>query len=159
MTTAMAPMPQPTAYLAFDGNCVEAMHFYELALNAKLQALMTNGESPMAADIPSEQHHRILHAYLVLPDGAGALMAGDCMVGVPYEGMKGFSLTLNYPTVEQAESVFKALSPGGKVTMPMQPAFWAKSWAMVTDRFGTPWIVNGVPVPLPSAFNLQPQEN
>lgn len=23
----MTPMPQPTAYLAFDGNCAEAMHF------------------------------------------------------------------------------------------------------------------------------------
>lgn len=149
MTTAMTPMPQPTAYLAFDGNCAEAMRFYEQALNAKLQALMTNGESPMAADIPPEHHHRILHAYLVLPDSAGALMAGDCMAGVPYEGMKGFSLTMNYPTVEQAESVFKALSPGGKVTMPMQPAFWAKTWGMLTDRFGTPWIVNGVPIMLP----------
>jgi PhnB protein len=148
MTTAMPPMPQPTAYLAFDGNCAEAMRFYVKVLGARLQALMTNGESPMAADIPSAHHHRILHACLVLPDSAGALMAGDCMGGIPYEGMKGFSLTLNYPTVEQAQSVFNALSPGGKVTMPMQPAFWAHSWGMVTDRFGTPWIVNGVPISL-----------
>ena len=97
MTTEMTPMPQPTAYLSFDGNCAEAMRFYEQALSGKLQALMTNGQSPMAAHIPSEHHHRILHAYLVLPEGAGALMAGDCMGGVLYEGMKGFSLTLNYP--------------------------------------------------------------
>ena len=65
----MTPMPQPTAYLAFDGNCAEAMRFYEQALNAKLQALMTNGQSPMAAQVPREHHNRILHAYLVLPDG------------------------------------------------------------------------------------------
>ena len=91
MTTPMTPMSQPTAYLSFDGNCVEAMRFYEQALSGKLQALMTNGQSPMAAHIPPEHHHRILHAYLVLPEGAGALMAGDCMGGVPYEGMKGFS--------------------------------------------------------------------
>lgn len=143
----MTPMPQPTAYLALDGNCAEAMHFYEQALDARLQTLMSNGESPMAAHIPLEHHDRILHAYLVLPDG-GALMAGDCMTNVPYEGMKGFSLTLNYPTVAQAERVFNALAPGGKVSMPMQPAFWAKTWGMLTDRFGTPWIVNGEPIPL-----------
>ena len=148
MKTEMTPMPQPTAYLAFDGHCAEAMRFYEQALIATLLALMTNGESPMAEQIPSAHHHRILHAYLVLPDGRGALMAGDCMVGVPYEGMKGFSLALNYDTVEQAETVFKALSPGGKVSMPMQPAFWAKSWGMLIDRFGTPWIVNGEMIPL-----------
>ena len=159
MTTAMTLPPQPIAYLAFDGNCAEAMRFYEQALSGKLQALMTNGASPMAAEIPPEHHHRILYACLVLPDGTGALMAGDCMVGVPYEGMKGFSLTLNYPTVEHAERVFNALSAGGTVTMPMQPAFWAKSCGMLTDRFGTPWIVNGVPIPSPSNLNPQPQEN
>ena len=145
----MTPMPQPTAYLAFDGNCAEAMRFYEQALNAKLQALMTNGQSPMAAQVPREHHHRILHAYLVLPDGRGALMAGDAMPDVPYEGMKGFSLALNYDTSAQAKQVFNALSVGGKVSMPMQPAFWTKSWGMLTDRFGTPWIVNGEPIPLP----------
>ena len=95
MTTAMAPMPQPIAYLAFDGNCAYAMRFYEVVLGDKLQALMTNGQSPMAAHVPPEHHHRVMHAYQLLPDGRGALMAGDAMPGVPYEGMKGFSLTLN----------------------------------------------------------------
>ena len=143
----MTPMPQPTAYLAFDGNCAEAMHFYEQALDARLQTLMSNGQSPMAAHIPPEHHARILHAYLVLPD-AGALMAGDCMPNVPYEGMKGFSMTLNYPTVDRAERVFNALAPGGTVSMPMQASFWAKTSGMLTDRFGTPWIINGELIPL-----------
>ena len=31
--------------------------------------------------------------------------------------------------------------------MPMQPAFRAKRWGMLVDRFCTPWIVNGEPVP------------
>ena len=140
-------MPQPTAYIAFDGNCAEAMRFYEKALGGKLQIQMSNGQSPMAATIPPEHHDRILHACLVLPDG-GALMAGDCIGNVPYEGMKGFSLALNYPTEIQADHVFNALAEGGTVTMPMQPAFWAKTFGMVTDRFGTPWIVNGTPIPV-----------
>ena len=33
-------MPQPIAYLAFDGNCADAMRFYERALGAKLEALL-----------------------------------------------------------------------------------------------------------------------
>lgn len=138
----MTPMPQPTAHLAFDGNCAEAMHFYEQALDAKLHTLMSNGQSPMAAHFPPEHHKRILHAYLVLPDG-GALMAADCMPNVPYEGMKGFSLALNYLTVAQAERVFNALAQGGTVSMPMQATFWARTFGMLTDRFGTPWMING----------------
>jgi len=34
------------------------------------------------------------------------------------------------------------------VTMPMQSAFWAKRWGMLVDKFGTPWIVNGEPIPV-----------
>jgi len=43
----------------------------------------------------------------------------------------------------QVTKVFKALSDGGQITMPMQQAFWAKAWGMLVDKFGTPWIVNG----------------
>jgi PhnB protein len=139
-------MPFPTAYLSFNGNCAEAVRFYEKVLHGKLEMLMTNGQSPMADQIPKEGHHLILHAYLALPD-QGVLMAGDAPPGVPYEGMKGFTLTLNYDTVAEATRVFNALSEGGNVQMPMAPSFWAKTFGMVTDRFGTPWIVNGEMIP------------
>jgi PhnB protein len=135
-------MPFPTAYLSFPGTCAEAMRFYEKVLHANLKALMSNGDSPMAEHMPKESHHLILHAYLELPDN-GVLMAGDAPSGMPYEGMKGFTLALNYSTVEEATQVFHALAEGGSIVMPLQPAFWAKTWGMLTDRFGTPWIING----------------
>lgn len=135
-------MPFPTAYLSFNGNCAEAMRFYETALKGRLKALMSNGESPMAKHMPKDAHHLILHAYLELPDN-GVLMAGDAPPGMSYEGMKGFTLALNYNTVEEATTIFNALAEGGNIVMPLQPAFWAKTWGMVNDRFGTPWIVNG----------------
>jgi PhnB protein len=140
--TRTLTMPFPTAYLSFNGTCAEAMRFYEKTLHGKLRALMRNGDSPMAEHTPKEAHHLILHAYLELP-GNGVLMAGDAPRGMPYEGMKGFTLALNYETVEEAIRVFDALAEGGQIQMPMQPSFWAKRWGMVTDKFGTPWIVNG----------------
>lgn len=76
--------------------------------------------------------------------------AGDAPDNVPYEGIKGVAITLNYATVAEAERVFKALSEGVKVTMPLQPTFWAKIWGMCVDRFGTPWIINGERIPLRS---------
>lgn len=140
-------MPQPIAYLAYNGNCAEAMRFYERALGGKLEVLMSGAESPMAAQMPKEFAHRILHARLALP-GGGVLYAGDAPANVPYEGIKGVSITLNYDTVAEAQKVFAALADGGQVTMPLQPAFWAKIWGMLSDRFGTPWIVNGGLLPL-----------
>lgn len=142
-------MPQPIAYLAFNGNCAEAMRFYERALDGKLEILMSGADSPIAAQIPKESAQRILHARLALP-GGGVLYAGDAPAHMPYEGIKGVSITLNYDTTAQAQKVFDALAAGGKVTMPMQPAFWAKTWGMLVDRFGTPWIVNGEMLPMPA---------
>ena len=57
--------------------------------------------------------------------------------------MKGVTITMNYASIAEGETVFRSLSDGGTVIMPFQPAFWAKSWGMVTDRFGTSWNING----------------
>lgn len=135
-------MPHPIAYLGFNGTCAEAMRFYERVLSGKLEIMMSGAESPMAEHIPKESAHRIMHARLALKDG-GYLYAGDCPDQMPYDGIKGVSITLNYDTTAEAQKVFNALADGGKVTMPMQPAFWAKTWGMLVDKFGTPWIVNG----------------
>jgi len=140
-------MTQAIAYLGFDGNCADAMRFYEKALGGKLEVLMSGAESPMADQMPKEFAHRILHARLALP-GGGLLYAGDAPANMPYEGIKGVSIAVDYASVAEAEKVFNALGAGGQVTMPMQSAFWAKRWGMLIDKFGTPWIVNGEPIPV-----------
>lgn len=135
-------MPQLNAYISFNGNCAEAMQFYETALGGRLDALLTNSQSPMAAELPPGSADLVMHAQLTL-DG-GVLMAADAMPGCSaYEGMKGFSLTLTYPDASQARDVFATLSEGGRVTMPMDSSFWADAFGMLVDRFGTPWIING----------------
>lgn len=135
-------MPHPIPYLGFNGNCAEAMRFYESALDGKLEMLMSGADSPMASQIPKEFAHRILHARLALKDG-GYLYAGDAPTEAPYQGIHGVSIALQYDTASEAQKVFEKLSAGGKVMMPMAPTFWAKSFGMLIDRFGTPWMVNG----------------
>lgn len=141
-------MPQAIAYLAFNGNCAEAMRYYErtLGLGAKLDVMMSGAQSPMADQMPKEFAHRILHACLSFSDGS-QLYAGDAPANAPYEGIKCVSITMTYPSVADAQRVFNVLAEGGTVAMPMQPAFWAKAWGMLVDRYGTPWIINGEPLP------------
>ncbi|SFP03099.1 PhnB protein [Variovorax sp. PDC80] len=129
------------AYLTFDGNAAEAMRFYEKTLGGKMEMLMTVGESPEAANMPPEAANRLMHASLVVGDSM--LMASDSMPGMPYEGMKGFGVALNYPTVAEAKRVFDALADGGQVGMPFEKTFWVEGFGMVTDRYGTPWLING----------------
>lgn len=143
-------MSTPTLdpYLSFDGNCAEAMRFYEKALGGKLEMMMKMSESPdpamcPPAGSPAEVADRILHASLLL--GQQRILASDSMPGQPYEGQKGVALTLGYQTVDEARRVFDALSPGGRVDMPLAPTFWAEAFGSVVDRFGTCWLVNGGP--------------
>jgi PhnB protein len=137
-------MAQAIPYLAFDGNCAEAIRFYErvLGLGAKLEMMMNGADSPMAAQIPKDHAHQILHARLRFDDGS-YLYAGDAPTHVPYEGMKEVTITMSYASTAEGEAVFKSLSEGGKVIMPFQPVFWAKSAGMVIDWFGTAWNING----------------
>ncbi|MEO6407623.1 MAG: VOC family protein [Burkholderiaceae bacterium] len=143
-------MPHPIPYLSFDGNCADAMRFYERALGGKLEAVITNRQTPYAAQTPEAQLDRVMHAYLALPDG-GSLYAGDSMSDERYAGMQGVMIALTYDTVADAERVFAALSEGGKVTMPLGPTFWAKTFGMLVDRFGTPWGINGESIQQPGA--------
>jgi PhnB protein len=44
-------------------------------------------------------------------------------------------------TPEEAERMYKALSEGGRITMPMEETFWAYRFGMFVDKFGVPWII------------------
>jgi len=139
-------MPEISPILTFHGNCVEAMHFYESALHGKLEVMMTNAQSPVASQAPPGSADRIMHARLVC-DG-GTLMAMDDQPNADYKGMNGFSVSLVYGNAAEAKRAFEALAKGGKVTMPMDKTFWAEAFGMLTDRFGTPWMVNGAMTPI-----------
>jgi PhnB protein len=134
-------MPILDSYLFFDGRCAEAMRSYEHTLGGKLEALMTYADSPEPEHCPAGAGHLVMHARLVI-DGR-ALMASDVPPGMPSSPRGGFSLSLQYPGVPEARRVFDALAQGGEVRMPMQKTFWAETFGMLVDRFGTPWMVGG----------------
>lgn len=133
-------MPHLDAYLFFDGTCAEAMRFYEQVLGGRIEMMQTWAESPAAEEVAPDKANRIMHARLEL-DGR-ALMASDAVSEEPFEGTRGFALSLNYDSVDEAQRVFLALSDGGTVQMPLQETFWASAFGMLVDRFGTPWMVN-----------------
>lgn len=137
------------AYLMFDGNAAEAMRFYEQVLHGKMETFMTYGEAPATdtqapegcAELLPGSENRVMHACLNFGDGL--LMASDTMVGQPHEPMKGISLALSCASNDEARRVFEAFAAGGTVVMPLAKTFWAELFGVVTDRFGTPWMVNG----------------
>jgi PhnB protein len=134
-------MPVLDSYLFFNGNCAQAMRFYEKTLGAKLEMMMTYAQSPEQGQCPAGSEDRIMHASLSV--GGRMLMASDTPKNDPNKGMHGFALSLAYPTPDEARRVFDALSAGGQVIMPVGKTFWAEAFGMATDQFGTSWMVSG----------------
>jgi PhnB protein len=130
---------QLNPYLQFNGQCEAAFKFYESCLGGKIVFKMTIGESPAAKMMPLERHNQILHIRLMVGDKV--LMGSD----VPpeyYEKPQGFSVTLGVDTPAEAERIFNALAEEGTVRMPLEETFWAQRFGMLSDQFGTPWMIN-----------------
>ncbi|MGZ7117323.1 MAG: hypothetical protein ACXVHS_07740, partial [Methanobacterium sp.] len=53
-----------TPFLLFDGNCAEAMAFYQKCLGGDL-TLTKLGDTSMSAQFPPEKHNRIINAHLM----------------------------------------------------------------------------------------------
>jgi PhnB protein len=125
-------------YLFFKGNCEEAFKLYADVLGGKIVAMLPHKGSPAEAQTPPEWQNKIMHARLDIGDQM--IMASDAPPG-HQSPMSGFSISVDVPTPADAERVFAGLSKGGTVTMPLSETFFAKSFAMLTDRFGTPWMI------------------
>jgi len=134
-------MPVLDTYLFFDGQCAEAMRYYERTLGGRLEAVLTYGDSPEPQQCPPGAKDLVMHTALKLGDRT--LMASDVPPSMGPKPMAGFALSLAYPSTEEARRIFDALSQGGSVTMPMTKTFWADSFGMLVDRFGTAWMVSG----------------
>lgn len=130
-------------YLDFDGQAREAFDFYAKAFNGKITMRMTYGESPMAAQMPPETHGRVMHSQLETPNG-GIVMGAD---GPPHTARTTGCVNVSVDDPLEAERVFKALSEGGEVSMPIGETFWAHRFGMLTDRFGKAWMVNCLKTP------------
>jgi PhnB protein len=63
-----------TPFLLFNGNCAEAMTFYQSCLGGEL-ILTKTGDTPMNAQFPPEKHHLIINAQL--KSGAIGFSAAD----------------------------------------------------------------------------------
>ena len=138
-TTTLQPIP----YLFFNRNCREAVNFYKDLFGCRLISITTYGETPMADTIKPEDRDNVVNAQLEFPGGS-IMMAGDAHSMYEYTGVNGLTICLNFDTVEEAEAAFNGLAEGGKITMPFSESFWAKKFGMVDDKFGIPWIINGV---------------
>lgn len=135
-------MSQAIVYLNFNGDCAEAMRFYQSALGGELE-LQPIGTSPMAAHMPHENQDHILHSSLV--SGGITIMASDMVHGMKAENGSAYSICLVCDGEKELNSYFDKLAAGGIVTEKPARAPWGDVFGMLTDRFGKNWMFNCTP--------------
>lgn len=126
-------------YLLFNGNCEEAFKFYAQHLGGKIETIHRYAGSPMEQHFSAEWRDKVMHVHMTV--GSTVLMGSDAPPD-RYRTPQGFSVSLNLNDAAQADRVFEALSKNGMIAMPIQKTFWATRFAMFTDQFGTPWMIN-----------------
>lgn len=128
-----------TPYLIFDGNCAEALRFYEKALGGEIRYMIPFEGSPVESMAEEKQH--VMHSQFEA--GNVVFRASDSGKNGPSGSGSGIvHLSLSFDGREELEKVFGELSEQGTVTMPLQDTFWGSYFGMVTDKFGIKWMVS-----------------
>ncbi len=125
-------------YLNFNGNCAEAMTFYQSVLGGKLD-MQKFGDAP-GMQVPEAQKNNVIH--VTLTNDYLTFMASDGRPEQPVMFGDSVHMSLGGNDEAMLTKVFNALSTGGKVDMPLAKQFWGDTFGMVTDRFGIHWMVN-----------------
>ena len=131
---------QIAPYLSFDGQCQAAFNLYAQVFRGRVGEVFRYEGSPMADQVPPDWGKRVMHGSVKIGDIT--LMGADAMPG-QFETAKGISMSIHLDDVAEAERVYRELSKGGTIIMPLEKTFWAERFGVFIDRFGTPWSING----------------
>ncbi|KAA0680846.1 VOC family protein [Azospirillum brasilense] len=140
---------EPTIYLFFNGTCLEAMTHYAETLGGEVVYVFRNGDAPDADSRMPGGDHLVMNMMVKL--GATTVMASDSPDSM-YSTPQGFRVQIAPPSLAEFDRIFAVLAKDARsVEMPPGETFWAERFAMVTDRFGTPWMLNHTGAKCPEA--------
>ena len=131
---------EPTIYLFFKGNCLEAMTRYAEVLGGEIGGVFRNADAPDEDSRMPGGDDMILNMMMTL--GRATVMASDNPDEM-YSKPQGFRVSIPAASPEEFDRIYDALAEDAKaVEMAPTETFWAERFAMFTDRYGTPWMLS-----------------
>jgi PhnB protein len=134
-----------TPFLLFDGNCAEAMTFYQKCLGGEL-TLTKLGDTPMKDQYPKEKHTRLINARL--KSGSIEISAADWMASPTWKYKQGNNLGIFVlgGTYKEIKVVFdriaeKADKDKGLFVELCDMPFG--TYGQFIDKYGVPWKFRG----------------
>jgi len=141
-------MARTSTYLNFPGETEEAFEFYKSVFGGEFlgQGIFRFGDAPVSEDSPKmrdEDKNLIMHIGLEIT-GGHILMGTDAPESMGFKVNKGNNVYINLEpdSKEEAETLFKNLSKGGKIEMDLQDTFWGAYFGSFSDKYGINWMVN-----------------
>ena len=133
-----------TPFLLFDGNCAEAMAFYQSCLGGEL-TLTRLGDTPMGTHAPPEQQHKV--TYALLKSDSVEFSATDWLhpVRQPRPG-NTVAIYLQADEYDELRAVFDKLAVGAdKELLDDLREMPFGTYGHLADRFGVHWFFRGLP--------------
>lgn len=129
---------QISPYLTFNGNCREAMRFYQTCLGGEL-TFQTVAETPIADQCPEGMQQHIMHSMLE-SDGA-VLMATDMSQPGGVKSGNDMAISVNFDSVEEINTCYSKLTSEGNVIEPLKESFGNSLFGVIQDKYGKVWML------------------
>lgn len=128
-----------TPYLVFNGECWQAMSFYQSVFPCGEPKILNYGEyMPEGSTTPPELLRSwVMHGEMTVC-GTNVWFADEA---TPFTKGDSIRLSATLPTGKDAQAAFGSLCEGGAITLPPTETFYSVFHAAVTDRFGVNWNV------------------
>ncbi|MEX1036918.1 MAG: VOC family protein [Sneathiella sp.] len=131
---------EPTIYLFFKGNCFEAMTCYADILGGEISGVFRNGDAPDPENRMPGDDDMVMNMAMKL--GNATVMASDNTEEM-YDKPQGFRISIAPTSRAEFDRIHAALAGDAQsVEMAPDETFWAERFAMLTDKYGTPWMLN-----------------
>lgn len=131
---------EPTIYLFFKGNCLEAMTYYAEVLGGEVKGVFRNSDAPDPESRMPGGDDLVMNMSMML--GGATIMASDAP-GEMYSKPRGFRVSIAPASRGDFDRIYDALAKDAQsVEMRPDETFWAERFAMFTDKYGTPWMLN-----------------
>jgi PhnB protein len=139
-------MTKLNTYLNFTGDSEEAFKFYRSVFGGEFRSVVRFKDMPMqGVNIPEKDENKMMH--IALPVGKeDVLMASDVLESLGHKLVQGNNVSISiFPdNKEEADRIFKALSAGGTIEMPIADQPWGDYYGGFKDKFGVHWMVDYV---------------
>lgn len=126
-----------TTYLLFDGDCHEAMEFYQSCFGGELKVMKVK-DTAAKDQMPAFQHEKVINARL---KSTGIDISASDWLRPDRTPVRGNTVCmyLSGGTAEEVKALFARLSEGADVTDPLKEMFFG-SYGALNDRFGVRWM-------------------